>query len=114
MPRVTDIHPPKDGPLAPDAPKYVVQVRPEGAGPDTWPHRLTTTLEVHAGVYNHPDHAFIVEFQWASITAVGWSIGIDETAAVPMAKVEDRISAWMEDHEEEFWAYEYRMVKIGK
>ncbi|KKK74001.1 hypothetical protein LCGC14_2888150 [marine sediment metagenome] len=90
---------------------YVVQVRPEGVGPEHWP-----------SVYRHlgkkgctsPANQFLVDFRWASLTAGGgYSIGISLDAVVIGDKaVQDRVEEWIEEHDEDFWAYEFRMVKV--
>ncbi len=102
----------------PDQAPVLVQVRPKGVGPWSWPHHdggQATMTGKSAGT--------VVYFEWMTISAevpprkarsrgvrvVGYSA---EAAGleVPWDRAEEVVDAWFDAHDEEAWPWEFRLV----
>ena len=110
--------------------RVVVQVRPNGAGPEHWPHRLTWWNDIE------PPVALLV-FEWVTITVefiepearapgddegddpyaytvIGWTADVDQSHAVDWKHAGQIVDLWFELQEESEtpWTWEFRLLAL--
>lgn len=90
----------KPRPPPPPGRPIVLQARPAGAGPGSWPTQLWPEGRVRL-------------YDWATVHpdgSGGWSVGLHVSDAFPEDKLEDLVEAWLAASLP--WLWEFRVIEV--